>query len=84
MKNLKVNWTALLAIAVAVSVVSCANEHFDQQKKEIYRNNFIQSEQKFEEIRENFDNVELEKIVIPEGLDIENTNINAEEAGYSK
>ena len=82
MNNFKVYWPGIIAIALAVSVVSCHNEQVIQEHNHNMRIEQMQeAEETFEELRERIHNIKLDKVVIPEELEIET---NEEEAGFSK
>lgn len=85
-KDLKVCWPSLLAAAIAVSLVSCHNEKMaEQHQQEMVINNRITFEETF--VKSDFLKLqehELEEIIIPDGLELEDTETYEEEAGFSK
>ena len=82
MNNFKVYWPGIIAIALAVSVVSCHNEQVIQEHNHnMHIEQMQEAEETFEELRERIHNIKLDKVVIPEELEIET---NEEEAGFSK
>ena len=84
-KNLKVCWPSLLAAAIAVTLISSYNEYTaEQHEKEMQMNNIISFEETFIksdclQLQEH----ELEEIIIPEGLELEEED-TFEEDGFSK
>lgn len=89
MKNFKASWAAILGIAIGVTLVSCHNE---KQTKEYERQQYLNSinvpafEEVFEQATTNFDNLELDPIIVPEGLDLEEEVEEeiTEETGFHK
>lgn len=82
MKNFKVYWPGVIAIALAASIVSCHNEQMvEEYNHHMQVERMQEAEETFEELREKIHNIKLDKVVIPEGLDVET---NEEEAGFSK
>ncbi|MBR3211074.1 MAG: hypothetical protein IKF71_03960 [Bacilli bacterium] len=76
-KNLKVCWVPILAMALTVSIVSCHNEKVAEKKtQEIYRSNFSSFEDSFEKSRFLLEHYELEDVIDSD----ETTN----EAGFSR
>ncbi len=77
MKKLKVNWPLVVAVAVAVSLVSCHNTKVAEQHEEnLIQINKVKFEETFNRADFTLPEVELEEIIIPEELE--------EEAGFSK
>ena len=85
--KLKINLETLLpllAAAVAISIISSVNEHQAKKTEEqIWQNNLVTFEETFVKADRTIEDVELEKIIIPEGLEIEE-NTQEEEVGFSK
>ena len=83
-KNLKVAWPTILAVVLGVSLVSCHNEKMKEEaEKQMWQNNLVTFEETFVKADRTVKDYELEEIVIPEGLILEEENIE-EEAGFSK
>ncbi len=79
MKNFKVYWPGIIAIALAVGMVSCHNEQLiKEHDREMRIEQMREYQETFEELRENINNIQLDEIVVPEDLELE------EEAGFSK
>ena len=84
--NLKVCWPTLLAVAIAVTLISCHEEHMaNQYEKEVQ----IQTDIEFDEIFSKSDFLklqdhELNEVIIPDGLDIDQTQTYETEVGFSK
>ena len=85
-KDLKVCWPSLLAAAIAVTLVSCHNEKMaEQNQKAMEINNRITFEETF--VKSDFlelQDHELEEIIIPDGLDLEDTETYEDGVGFSK
>lgn len=79
MKNLKVVWPTVLALALAVTITSCRNNKIveDYEKTKL-----LHDVPTFEDIFEKADQ-EIEEIVIPEGFEFAGTEV-VEETGFSK
>jgi len=77
-KDLKVSWPTLVAIALVVSLVSYHNEKVrEENEKRIIENNIVTFEETFKKSDFYVNEVELNEINKPE-------EVKENEAGYSK
>lgn len=61
MKNLKINWPAIIGITVALTLVSCHNEKkAEEYKKEQAWNNITSMEQNLNEAKQNIFDQEVD------------------------
>ncbi len=80
-KNLKVCWAPLLAIAIAATVASCHNEKISEKaKQEIAQSTFASFEDSFQKSRFLLENFDFDNMTDSVESEIEST----EEAGFSK
>lgn len=87
MKNLKVHWAGILAIAIAASITSCNNERrVEEYNKTKLLREMPSFEQVFERTEKVIEETPIDEIIIPEGLILEDTETteNTEETGFSK
>ena len=88
-KNLKPSWASILAIAIACTCISYHNnKQAEEYQKEqyIHQINIPKFEDVFEAATTSFDSLEIDPIIVPEGLDLEEEVEEevTEETGFHK
>ena len=74
MKKLNISWPALVGVVVAFTLISCNNQKAQEkyEKEQAIANiNIPAFEEVFEKANREMDELPIDEIIIPEGLEVE-------------